>query len=1169
MKNTITLLLFFSLTFPFYGQIQQNAPWSESSELKQKKKITLEDVSKAAETYFKTIDRDKKGSGLKPFKRWEYHWSHYLKPDGTIAPAKDLWNAWEQKKQLSKQNIKNNGDWKALGPFTSSNTSGLAPNFEQIGQGRINAIAVDPSNSNTYYIGSPAGGIWKSTDAGVNWTPLTDYLPQIGVSGIAIHPTDSKTIYIATGDDDANHSYAVGVWKSTDGGITWNNTGAIPGNPNSMNEIYFMPNASNTLLVATSTGVQKTTDAGTTWSTKLSGNILDIKMKPGDANTWYALTKDRFFKSTDGGDTFVEKNIPGITTDNLLTTDKDESNSSRMTMDVTAANSNYLYVISAATRSENRKFNGIYKSTDSGETFTKTNENNNIFESNQAWFDLAFTVSPTNADRLYVGVLNIWQSVNGGDNFFKTNNWDKYEKSYTHADIHFLRFFGNKLFAGTDGGIYMSEDNGVTYTDLTKNIAISQFYKISISQTKKDIIAGGTQDNGGFGYNSEKWYNYHGGDGMEGIISVNDYKKHYGFMQNGYYLFISDNISSNGTSSLISPSDERNVATGDTGGKWITPLVSDSKGSIYAGYSQVYKLDETNPSNRKWIKLSNHNFEGDIVGLEIDPNDDNTIYAFGRNSFGVSKIHKSTDAGVTFSIIAAFNESVNSIEVSNTDSDTVWLVTSQNVYKSTNAKNNAPTFTKILGNLPSEGKNIIKHHTRSGNNTVYLGTNLGVYYINDDITEWKTFDNKLPNTQIRDLEINEEEAILYAATFGRGIFSTPIPKKLPNNDVRLLSIDSPVSNKLNCEAGLAPEVTVKNQGKNEITAVTVKYSIDGGVESTYNWTGSIPSEATKKITIPTFNVASGNHSLAVETIITNDAYASNNKQSTTFLLNNFNSTPTTLNSFENSSDELLVETTSSAMWEIGSAGKTQLKVPSGSKAYFTKATGNYPDKTTGYLYTGCYDITQITNPNLKFKMAFDIEKDWDYMNVEYTTDNGKNWKILGTASDANWYNSSATTDSTNRSKLPGKQWTGAGTESNTLGGTNATAHQYSYDLSAFSTENSFIIRFVFKADDNTNGEGAVIDDLVIEGTLSSGDVTLLNNISISPNPSESIFNLKWKSEGETMNVGVFDITGKQVFSKKNIKDSNHRLDMSNYSSGIYLLKMQMNGKSATKKLILK
>jgi len=252
MKKIIltTLTILFSLTvFAFQGQ----APWMQSEALKKKSNPTLEDISKSAEAYFKTIDRNKKGSGLKPFERWKYHWSFYTKPDGTIAPAEDLWTAWEQKNQMNQAEARtDNSNWMSIGPFTHTNTASWSS-----GQGRVNAITVDPSNANTYYVGAPAGGIWKSTDAGVNWTPLTDHLPQIGVSGIAIDPTDSKTIYIATGDDDANDSYAVGVWKSTDGGSTWNATGSLNGNPNSMNDIYIHPNNSNIIMVATSSGVHK------------------------------------------------------------------------------------------------------------------------------------------------------------------------------------------------------------------------------------------------------------------------------------------------------------------------------------------------------------------------------------------------------------------------------------------------------------------------------------------------------------------------------------------------------------------------------------------------------------------------------------------------------------------------------------------------------------------------------------------------------------------------------------------------------------------------------------------------------------------------------------------------------------------------------------------------
>ena len=125
MHRIITFLAIFSCFFGF-SQIQNNAPWNNGdTQQKNSKQKTLKEVAETAETYFNTIDRNKKGSGLKPFKRWEYNWSNYLNEDGTIAPAKDLWNAWEEKKALnasSEARINDNSDWKPLGPYTNSNT---------------------------------------------------------------------------------------------------------------------------------------------------------------------------------------------------------------------------------------------------------------------------------------------------------------------------------------------------------------------------------------------------------------------------------------------------------------------------------------------------------------------------------------------------------------------------------------------------------------------------------------------------------------------------------------------------------------------------------------------------------------------------------------------------------------------------------------------------------------------------------------------------------------------------------------------------------------------------------------------------------------------------------------------------------------------------------------
>ena len=238
--------------------------------------------------------------------------------------------------------------------------------------------------------------------------------------------------------------------------------------------------------------------------------------------------------------------------------------------------------------------------------------------------------------------------------------------------------------------------------------------------------------------------------------------------------------------------------------------------------------------------------------------------------------------------------------------------------------------------------------------------------------------------------------------------------------------------------------------------------------------------------------------------------------------------------------------------------------PEGTSSYATNVRNNYDDNTTGYLYTNCYDLSVIKNPELAFKMAFDIEQNWDYMVVEYSTDFGANWEILGSSADPNWYNSASTSNG-----IPGKQWTGEGEDINANDGlSNATVRDYSYDLAAFTNETNIVFRFKFVADANTNEEGAVIDNLVINGALSNDSFNLLNNIAIYPNPSESIFNINWNT-GEALDIKVFDITGKQIFAKKKITGNSYKLDLDGFAQGIYLLNMNMNGKTATKKIILK
>ena len=293
------------------------------------------------------------------------------------------------------------------------------------------------------------------------------------------------------------------------------------------------------------------------------------------------------------------------------------------------------------------------------------------------------------------------------------------------------------------------------------------------------------------------------------------------------------------------------------------------------------------------------------------------------------------------------------------------------------------------------------------------------------------------------------------------------------------------------------------------------------------------------------------------TTFSNDSFSSNNVKNVEFYTNEigaFNS----VNDFETISDELIVfdEDSCGNYWERGFATGTLFNT-FGNNVYGTNLSGNYNDNVKSYLFSECFDLTSVTSPTLKFDMAFDLELDWDIIYVEYSTDEGTNWNVLGTSSDPNWYNSNTPAGFNNTCyNCPGAQWTG----------TDATLQEYSYDLSAFTSESSMIFRFVFHSDQAENQEGVILDNFLIEGTLGVEDFST-NSFSIYPNPSNNIFNINVNNINE-FEFEVYDITGKTVINKNKVLSSTYQLDMSPYSSGMYFINIMANQKSTTKKLML-
>jgi photosystem II stability/assembly factor-like uncharacterized protein len=715
--------LIVSLLCSFFGfsQFNPSAPWMQNVYTAKQGQATIDEQVEAFNQYWSTRDKNARGSGYKPFMRWEYHWRNYTNEQGYIMSSEDFWEAWRQKKQVianrsSARRVLPASNWQPVGPFTHTNTGSWSS-----GQGRVNIIHVDPSNSNTIYLGAPAGGIWKSIDNGVTWAPLTDELPQIGVSGIAVDYSNSNVIYIATGDKDAGDSYSVGVYKSTDGGLTWNATGVMGGsNPSRAGDIIIHPTNNQILWCATNNGIYKTTNAGNTWSQVQSGDFSqgNIRLKPNDPSTIYAVTRDKFYKSTDTGNSFTH--IASIL----------PSTSGRFVMDVTPANESYIYILSSKT---DNSFQGIYRSTDGGTTFTAQNTTTNVLESSQAWFDLAIGVSPTNANEIYTGCLNVWKSTDGGVSVTKMNNWSSPSApSYTHADIHYLGFHGNKLFCGSDGGIYVSENNGTNFTDLTEGAQIGQFYKIAVSRQSAAKMMGGLQDNGGYAYSDNQWKNYYGADGMDTAINPNNPNQYYGFIQFGGNLYISNNAGNGLSGSVPSPGIE---------GNWVTPLVANAAGDLFSGFDNLYKLSENS-----WVQQNTTPIgSGNIEEIAIDPSNDNIMYVANGSS-----LYKSTDLGINFTIVYTASSAITSIELHSSDSNIVYLTTqssSGGVFKSTNG---GSSFTNFSTGLPSIGKNVIVHQGRNTDNPLYLGTTLGVFYRDDTMTQWEPFDTNLPNVSVTD-----------------------------------------------------------------------------------------------------------------------------------------------------------------------------------------------------------------------------------------------------------------------------------------------------------------------------------------------------------------------------------------------------------------------------------
>ncbi len=714
-----------------------------------------------------------KGKGYKQFKRWEWFWEQRVSPQGEF-PEQGMemreWELYQKEHNIAQQRTEaTTADWSFMG-LTSS-----AGGYEGIG--RINCVAFHPTVANTFYVGSPGGGVWKTTDGGSTWACLTDNLPVLGVTNIAIDPTNANTIYIATGDGYGNFdTKSVGILKSTDGGATWNTTGLswTQTQQRVIGSMAIHPTNPQILLAATSVGIYKTTNGGSTWSQITTFHTQDIKFKPGDPTTVYATsyggTSANVYRSTDTGSTFTK--VTSYTTFN------------RINLAVSPANT--ALVVALCSKASDQGFGGLYTSTNSGASFAvKYNASTkNLLgwsatgndAGGQGWYDLSVVVSPTNASLIFVGGVNTWKSTDGGTTFNLNTAWtsgstyNPNNVAVVHADKHYHAYnaLNGYLYECNDGGIYRTTNSGTSWTDLSNGLGITQFYRLSNAQTDGNQILGGAQDNGTKKRGTTgAWTMATGGDGMEAIIDYSNSSYMYASYAQGVIY-----RSTNGFTTSSYTEISANIP-GTPTGAWVTPYVMSGTNSstLYAGYRDVYKTTNRGTS---WTKISTSLSTSDLISLAVAPNNDNTIYAASY-----SKIYRTTNGGTNWTDISAglpfSSANMTYITVHPTNSQTLYVTFSgyssgNKVFKSTNG---GTSWTNISGTLPNLPANCVTID-KNGNEALYVGCDVGVFYRDATMTDWVVYNQGLPNVIINELEIQYSTGKLRAATYGRGVWQSSL-----------------------------------------------------------------------------------------------------------------------------------------------------------------------------------------------------------------------------------------------------------------------------------------------------------------------------------------------------------------------------------------------------------
>ncbi len=770
--------------------------------------LTFLEMQKQFDEWENTIDL-KKEKGWKSFKRYEMEMQFHTDAQGNPGDPKGYIQAMSDaaaQKKIEPSSKFHSAAWLPVGPYViPNNLTGYMEN----GIGRINCIAFHPTDAATYFVGAAQGGVWKTNNNGQTWTPLTDNLPITRISDIEIDPTNPNIMYISVCDFEyigfglflngkkRNTHYGLGVYKTMDGGLTWNATGLsfllTDGDASLIRKVIVNAAAPNKLVACGVSGMYTSNDGGTTWTQRLDSLFWDMKKDPSNTNVLYAATgwvnnsntgNAGIYKSTDFGVTWTMLNT-GFPANGII---------QRVKLGIAPSDPNFVY---AVTVDVSNGMQGLYRSIDAGLTWNAVGPGLNLLgygdgsnAGGQGTYDLGFCINQSDKDKLYIGGICIWVSDDGANTFNPASDWTTAYGPTLHGDIHFIEqqpTTGN-LFVCNDGGIYRTNllqgqswsdaNNGVPWptqwTNLGNGLGITSFYRLSSSKNGRGRLVAGAQDNASLYYDGISWSTIFGGDGMDNYLDPDNDQAIIGASQYGGFYYSNDNGLTN---SGINPNVNGEI------GEWTTPIISDytNPGTLFVGFQNVMKSVDYGNS---WTSISGFTTQTglavELSALAVGVSNPDVIVAARRVRYEYgepSTLYVTTDGGSNWNDrTAGIPDSIyyTSVEVNRQNANEIYITMAgfsagNKIFKSMNS---GVAWQNISYNLPNIPVNCVKNIP--GTNKLMVATDIGIYTLDAGSTTWVMYNLGLPNVIVSDIEFNQALNKVYISTFGRGIWSTDL-----------------------------------------------------------------------------------------------------------------------------------------------------------------------------------------------------------------------------------------------------------------------------------------------------------------------------------------------------------------------------------------------------------